>query len=104
MVAWLEALDSLDFSSFLELDRDIPDVLDFGLSSSLNLKLDDLVRLFFSSDRSVSGGLGGRSSFCAFFRVPGSPADLDLLRSLEPRSVGSGVRGSARRADPSTSS
>jgi hypothetical protein len=61
--------------------------------------------LFFA-DRSVSGGDGGLSSWRAsaraveFFRAAGGEsADLDRLISLPPRSVASGVSGSARRAE-----
>lgn len=102
VVARLEALDFIDIfdlSSCFEPDRDILDLLDLDLSrpeswSSLNLAEDVLPRLFFSPDKSVSGGLGGRPSLCIFFLPVEGSGDLDLLLP-EPRSVVSGVRGSS---------
>lgn len=99
VVAWLEALDSFDLSSRFELARETPEVLDLGLSdpdscSSLSFEAEVLLRLFFSSDTSVSGGLGGRSPFWGLFLLVEHSVDLDLFRLSDPRSVASGVRGS----------
>lgn len=104
-MVWLVAfvfVDSFDSSySRLELVRDTPDVRELGLSySSFSLDVEVLLR-FLSAERSVSGGVGGRSSLGAgVLLLSGLSVDVDLLM-VEPRSVASGVIGSLfRRADP----
>lgn len=109
-VAWLDVLDlmdSFDLSSCCEPDREMPDVLDLGRSESSDrsFEVEDLPCRFFSLDRSVSGGLGGRSSLrddCLFSF--GSSADLDRRLLSEPRSVGSGVNRSSWGAETPRSS
>lgn len=109
-VAWLDVLDlmdNFDFSSCRESDRETPDVLDLGRSepSDRSLKLADLLGRFFALDRSVSGGLGGRSSLRDDLLLSSeSSADLDRRLLSEPRSVGSGVNISPWRAEPPRSS
>jgi hypothetical protein len=109
-VAWLDTLDlvdSLDLSSWRELDRSRPDALDLGNSepSSRNFGLEFLLGRFFSLDKSVSGGLGGRASLREDFSLSFDPlADVDRLLFSEPKSVASGVSGSAWRAEVPKSS
>lgn len=113
-VAWLDALESLDLDSCLEVDLETHDVRDGGLWSEPSPSFTDAgdSGLFFCADRSVSGGDGGLSSLRESCRVvdsfraaEGESADFDRLISLPPTSVASGVRGSVlREAVPATSS
>ena len=106
-VAWLDAFESLDLGSCLDVDLDTQELLDEGLVSGVSASFTDpgVSGLFLWPDKSVSGGDGGRSSWrvswCAVgdFRVAGGdPTDLERRISLPPRSVVSGVSGSERRA------
>jgi hypothetical protein len=126
-VAWLEVFDVLDLSSLavdVDLDTDDLDtqeaVLDRGLSPpSLDgtgvsgsachfavAGVSSFLRSPFlcSVDKSVSGGVSGRSSFRVSFRglgdvllLVGESADFVLRIVALPRSVGIGVRGSVPR-------
>lgn len=106
-VAWLDVLETLDLSSFLDVEPDTQELRDLGRSSLASSLTDKGVpdrRLLFCEAKSVSGGVGGRLLAAEdalleeveLFRV--SPADCDRFMSVLPRSVGSGVKGSERRA------
>jgi hypothetical protein len=106
-VAWLDAFETLDLDSCLEVDLETQEPLDEGRVSGASASFTDtgVSDLFLWPDRSVSGGDGGRSSWRASWRAVevlrvagGESADLERLISLPPRSVVSGVSGSDRRA------
>lgn len=101
-VAWLDALETLDLDSCLDVDLETHEPLEEGLVSGSSSFADTGVSgLFFCADRSVSGGDGGLSSWRASCRAVedlrvagGESTDLDRFISLPPRSVVSGVSGS----------
>lgn len=105
-VAWLDAFESLDLDSCLEVDLETHEPLDDGLVSGRSASFIELgvSGLFLCAARSVSGGDGGLSSCrlsCRavddFRTAGGESADFDRLISLPPKSVVSGVSGSVRR-------
>lgn len=103
----LETLESFDLASDRDLDIRF-ELLESDRSGAWSPSFTDTGvpdLLLLESDRSVSGGLGGRSSFSFrdsfrreedFRGAERESTDFDRLLSLLPRSVPSGVSGSVR--------